>query len=171
MMVDGGAARVLASDPNELSHERARAAGIEISTYERIMAESDLVIATTGVSGLIKRADIRRGSVIFALTNPHPEIEPDEAIAAGAAYAADGTSVNNVLGFPGIFRGALAAGAMEISTPMKLAAAHAIAGLTAESELVPDALDPAVHHAVAAAVEDAALQEGLARPERVPSGL
>ena len=64
--------------------------------------------------------------------------------------------VNNVLGFPGIFRGALAAGSEDISTGMKLAAARAIAGLTAESELVPDALDPAVHAEVARAVEEAA---------------
>ncbi len=76
MMVDGGAKQVLASDPNEASHERARAAGIEIADYARIMAECDLVIATTGVTGLIKPKDIRPGSVIFALTNPHPEIEP-----------------------------------------------------------------------------------------------
>jgi malate dehydrogenase (oxaloacetate-decarboxylating) len=171
MMVDGGARRVLASDPNEASHERARGAGIEISTYEAIMAECDLVVATTGITGLIKPEDVRPGSVVFALTNPHPEIEPDAARAAGAAYAADGTSVNNVLGFPGIFRGALAAGASEISTGMKLAAAYAIAGLTRESELVPDALDPAVHHAVASAVEEAARAEGLARPDRVPAGL
>ncbi len=54
---------------------------------------------------------------------------------------------------------------------MKLAAAQAIAGLTAESELVPDALDPAVHAEVARAVEEAAREEGLARPERVPAGL
>jgi malate dehydrogenase (oxaloacetate-decarboxylating) len=171
MMVDGGAKRVLASDPDEASHPRARAAGIEISNYEEIMATCDLVIATTGISGLIKAEDVREGSVIFALTNPHPEIEPPDALAAGAAYAADGTSVNNVLGFPGIFRGALAAGASEISTGMKLAAAHAIASLTAESELVPNALDPAVHLAVAVAVEEAARKEGLARPERAPSGL
>jgi malate dehydrogenase (oxaloacetate-decarboxylating) len=114
---------------------------------------------------------VREGSVIFALTNPEPEIHPDAALAAGAAFAADGTSVNNVLGFPGIFRGALAAGASDISTRMKLAAARAIAGLTSESELVPDALDPAVHLAVAGAVEEAARGEGLARPERVPAGL
>jgi len=114
---------------------------------------------------------VSKGSVVFALTNPVPEIEPDQALAAGAAYAADGTSVNNVLGFPGIFRGALAAGAGEISRGMKLAAAQAIAGLTKESELVPDALDPAVHLAVADAVELAAVDEGLARPERVPAGL
>jgi malate dehydrogenase (oxaloacetate-decarboxylating) len=171
MMVDAGAARVLASDPDERSHERARLHGIEIASYEEVMAGCDVVIATTGVSGLIKPQDVRTGSVILALTNPHPEIEPNDALAAGAAYAADGTSVNNVLGFPGIFRGALAAGASEISTGMKLAAAHAIAGLTAESELVPDALDPAVHRAVATAVEHAAHHEGLARPARIPSGL
>ena len=51
---------------------------------------------------------VRPGQVILALTNPVPEIEPDAALAAGAAFAADGTSVNNVLGYPGIFRGALA---------------------------------------------------------------
>jgi malate dehydrogenase (oxaloacetate-decarboxylating) len=170
-MVEGGAATVLGSDPNERSHERARRAGIEIASIERLMSECDLVVATTGVPGLIKPEMVRKGSVVFALTNPVPEIEPDEALDAGAAYAADGTSVNNVLGFPGIFRGALAAGAGQISRGMKLAAATAIAGLTKESELVPDALDPAVHLAVADAVELAAVDEGLARPERVPAGL
>ncbi len=79
--------------------------------------------------------------------------------------------MNNVLGFPGIFRGALASGAQEISTGMKLAAADAIAGLTRESELIPDAIDPKVHLAVARAVAEAAEEEGLANPARVPSGL
>jgi malate dehydrogenase (oxaloacetate-decarboxylating) len=170
-MMDGGAARVLASDPDSASHERASSIGIEIVDFDRVMADCDVVVATTGVEGLIKPEMIRDGPVILALTNPHPEIWPDDALAAGAAFAADGTSVNNVLGFPGIFRGALSAGASEISTGMKLAAARAIAGLTKESELVPDALDPQVHLAVAAAVEEAARSEGLARPERVPSGL
>jgi malate dehydrogenase (oxaloacetate-decarboxylating) len=170
-MVAGGAAAVLAADPDERSHERARRAGVEIVGFERIMAECDLIVATTGMPGLIEPERVREGSIIFALTNPNPEIWPDDALAAGAAYAADGTSVNNVLGFPGIFRGALAAGATEISTSMKLAAAGAIAGLTSESELVPDALDPAVHLAVADAVSEAARNEGLDRPERVPAGL
>jgi malic enzyme len=67
--------------------------------------------------------------------------------------------------------GALAAGSREISTGMKLAAARAIASLTQRSELVPDALDPAVHAEVTRAVEEAARAEGLARPERVPTGL
>ena len=109
--------------------------------------------------------------MILALTNPDPEITPAAALAAGAAFAADGSMVNNVLGFPGIFRGALASGAEAISTGMKLAAARAIAGLTEESELVPDALDPAVHRAVAEAVAEAARAEGLARPDHVPAGL
>ena len=170
-MVDAGVKRVLAADPDERSHPRAREAGIEISDFETVMAECDLTVATTGIAGLIKPESVREGSIIFALTNPEPEIHPDAALAAGAAYAADGTSVNNVLGFPGIFRGALAAGASGISTGMKLAAARRIADLTEEAELVPDALDPEVHFQVAAAVEEAARAEGLARPERVPAGL
>ena len=66
---------------------------------------------------------------------------------------------------------AIAAGAEEISTEMKLAAAHAIAAVTKESELVPDALDPEVHERVAAAVLDCARDQGVSRPERVPAGL
>ena len=109
--------------------------------------------------------------MILALTNPYPEIEPELAEAAGAAFAADGTSVNNVLGYPGIFRGALLAGSEEINLPMKLAAADAIADLTHEAELVPDVLDPAVHERVAEAVRDAAVNSGVARLERAPVGL
>lgn len=171
MMVEAGASRVIAADPNEGSHERATAHGIEIRALEEVMAEADLIVATTGRAGLIEPRMVRPGSVILALSNPDPEITPAEALAAGAAFAADGSLVNNVLGFPGIFRGALAAGASEISTGMKLAAARAIAGLEKASELVPDALDPAVHREVAAAVQEAAEDEGLARPDHVPSGL
>jgi malate dehydrogenase (oxaloacetate-decarboxylating) len=79
--------------------------------------------------------------------------------------------VNNVLGYPGIFRGALLSGAEEITLPMKLAAAHTIADLTHESELVPDALDPNVHERVATAVHAAAVETGAARMERAPTGL
>lgn len=168
---EAGAKRVLASDPIEASHERARAAGIEVHPLDAVLEEARIVIATTGKPGLISPEQIREGQVIFALTNPDPEIAPKDAEAAGAAFAADGQMVNNVLGFPGIFRGALAAGAATISTSMKIAAARAIANLTEESELVPDALDPAVHAEVARAVEDAARAEGQARPDRVPAGL
>ena len=171
LMVEAGAKRVIATDPDEASHERARERGIEVTAFERVMAEARIVVATTGRPGLIEPEMVREGQVILALTNPDPEIAPKDAEEAGAAFAADGASVNNVLGYPGIFRGALAAGADRISTGMKLAAARAIAGLTAESELVPDPLDPAVHAEVARAVTEAAREEGLARPDRVPAGL
>jgi malate dehydrogenase (oxaloacetate-decarboxylating) len=171
LMVDGKARRVLGSDPNETSHERARARGIEITDMETLVRESDVVVATTGVSGLIKPEMVQEGQVILALTNPYPEIEPEDALAAGAAFASDGTIVNNVLGYPGIFRGALMAGAQEINLPMKLAAAEAIADFSAEAELVPNALDPNVHKQVAEAVKQAAIESGVAHLDHTPAGL
>ena len=130
LMVDAGAKRVLASDPNPLSHERASAKGIEITDMQTVMGEADVVVATTGVPGLIKPEMVRAGQVILAITNPYPEIEPEDALAAGAAFAADGKSVNNVLGYPGIFRGALLSGAKQINPEMKIAAAEVLASLT-----------------------------------------
>jgi malate dehydrogenase (oxaloacetate-decarboxylating) len=171
LMVDAGAKRVLATDPNPASHERARAQGIDIVDMETLMQEADVVVATTGVPGLIKPEMVREGQVILALTNPYPEIEPEDALRAGAAFAADGKSVNNVLGYPGIFRGALLSGAKQINPEMKIAAAEVIADLTAESELVPDALDPSVHYRVADAVRDAAVESGAARLDRAPKVL
>ncbi len=171
LMVEGGVKRVIAFDPLEAAHARARAHGIEISTMEQVMAEADLVVATTGRPGLIEPAMIRPGQVILALTNPDPEIEPEVAEAAGAAFAADGRSVNNVLGYPGIFRGALQAGAAGINVEMKLAAARAIAELAADRELVPKALDQRVHDAVAEAVRAAASSSGIARPEHATTEL
>jgi malate dehydrogenase (oxaloacetate-decarboxylating) len=171
LMVDAGAKRVLGFDPNPLSHERASAKGIEIADMETVMREADVVVATTGVQGLIQPEMVRRGQVILALTNPYPEIDPESAVKAGAAFAADGTSVNNVLGYPGIFRGALLAGAQEVNLQMKLAAAETIADLTTEAELVPDALDPNVHERVANAVREAAMKSGVAHLDRAPKGL
>ena len=171
LVVDAGAKKVLASDPNPLSHERARAKGIEITDMESVMREADVVVATTGRANLIAPEMVRSGQVILALTNPYPEITPEAATKAGAAFAADGTSVNNVLGYPGLFRGALLAGAEQITVPMKLAAADTIADLTADAELVPDALDPNVHNQVAAAVRNVAVESGVARLEHAPSGL
>ena len=167
----GGARRVLAFDPDERSHDRAREQGIEIGSMEDVMSQSDVVVATTGRPGLITRDMVHDGQVILALTNPMPEIWPDDALGAGAAYAADGTAVNNVLGYPGIFLGAMMAGADRITTEMKLAAAWALAGLTLESELVPDPLDRAVHAAVAEAVCASAVDAGLGNPDRVPPSL
>lgn len=111
--------------------------------------------------------------VIFAMANPTPEIFPNEALEAGAAVVATGRSdfpnqVNNCLGFPGIFRGALDVRARRINEEMKLAASEALAGLVTDSELsaeyiIPGALDPRVVPAVAAAVAEAARRTGVAR--------
>jgi malate dehydrogenase (oxaloacetate-decarboxylating) len=168
---DAGVRRVLASDPNPRAQEQARAHGIEIAPLDEVMAQADVVVATSGRPGLITPQMIRPGQVILALTNPVPEIEPDAALAAGAAFAADGTSVNNVLGYPGIFRGALLAGATAINLEMKRAAAWALAGLTVESELVPDVLDPKVHDTVAQAVRQAAIDSGVADAARISQQL
>ena len=138
---------------------------------QALLRKADVVVATTGVPGLIKPEMVREGQVIMALTNPYPEIEPEDALAAGAAFAADGKSVNNVLGYPGIFRGALLSGAKQINPQMKLAAASVIAELAGGGELVPDALDPSVHERVADAVREAAVASGVAHPEWVPAGL
>src|SRR3954471_15980692 len=168
---DAGVKRVIGSDPSERAQELARGRGIEIGDLEPVMREADVVVATSGKPGLITPAMVRPGQVILALTNPEPEIDPDDALAAGAAFAADGTSVNNVLGYPGIFRGALLAGASAINLEMKRAAAWALAGLTVESELVPNVLDRGVHDSVAAAVEQAAIDSGVGDPERAPQHL
>jgi malate dehydrogenase (oxaloacetate-decarboxylating) len=171
LMHDAGVRRVVGTDPIPLAQDYARERGIEIADLETVMREADVVVATSGKPGLITPAMVRAGQVILALTNPEPEIDPDQALAAGAAFAADGTSVNNVLGYPGIFRGALLAGARVISLGMKRAAAWALAGLTVESELVPDVLDREVHAAVAEAVRKAAIDSGDADPRRAPSAV
>ena len=111
--------------------------------------------------------------IIFACANPVPEIMPDEALAAGAAVAATGRSdfpnqINNVLAFPGIFRGAFDVRASDINEEMKMAAAKALADLISDEELsadyiIPKAFDPRVGKAVAAAVAEAAKASGVAR--------
>jgi malate dehydrogenase (oxaloacetate-decarboxylating) len=142
--------------------------GGQASTILEIMQDCEVVIATTGVAGLIKPHMVRKGQIILALSNPNPEIDPDSAFAAGAVFAADGKSVNNVLGFPGILRGAIDAFATRISHEMYLAAALAIADQTPPDELVPNPLDKKVHQAVARAVAQKAFQQGLARADFVP---
>ena len=111
--------------------------------------------------------------IVFACANPTPEIMPDEAKKAGVAVMATGRSdfpnqVNNVLAFPGIFRGALDVRASDINDAMKLAAADAIASIVSDDELsadyiLPDAFDPRVGKAVAEAVAKAARESGVAR--------
>jgi len=111
--------------------------------------------------------------IVFACANPTPEIYPDEAKAAGAAVVATGRSdfpnqVNNVLCFPGLFRGALDVRASAITEGMKIAAAYALAGMVSDSELtsehiLPKAFDPGVKDAVAKAVAAAAIKDGVNR--------
>jgi len=137
--------------------------GGKASNLKEIMTECDIVIATTGAPGLIKPEMVRPGQIILALSNPNPEIDPAAAMRAGAAFAADGKSVNNVLGFPGIFRGAMDVNARRITHEMYVAAAQTIADMTPEDELVPNPLDQTVHRAVARAVARKAIEQGLAR--------
>ena len=152
LLQHAGMKKVLGADLNPQAMERLRAMGGEGSTLTDIMARADIVIATTGVKGLIKPEMVRDGQVILALSNPDPEIEPTEAMNAGAAFAADGKGINNVLGFPGLFRGALDARVTCFSDAMLIAAARTLANLAGEHDLVPDPLDRRVHDAVAAAV-------------------
>jgi malate dehydrogenase (oxaloacetate-decarboxylating) len=159
---------VYGADLSETALSYFKQVGGQPSTLKDIMEECDVVVATTGVGGLIKPQMVRKGQIILALSNPNPEIDPENAMVAGAAFAADGKSVNNVLGFPGILRGVVDAYAKRISYEMYLAAAFAIAEQTPPDELVPNPLDKNVHQAVARAVAQKAFQQGLARAEFVP---
>ena len=140
-----------------------------------VVAGADVFI---GVSrpGMLTREMVQtmnRDAIIFACANPTPEIFPDEAKAGGAAVVSTGRSdypnqINNVLAFPGIFRGAFDVRARDINEEMKMAAAQALAGLISEDELsadyiIPKAFDPRVGPAVAAAVAQAARDTGVAR--------
>ena len=113
------------------------------------------------------------GAIVFPMANPVPEIEPDEAKEAGAAVVGTGRSdhpnqINNVLAFPGLFRGALDVRARDINEEMKVASSHALAGLVSDEELnaeyiLPLAFDPRVGPTVAAAAAEAARKNGVAR--------
>ncbi len=130
-------------------------------------------VSAPGVLTAEMVATMAKDPIVFACANPVPEILPDEAKKAGVAVMATGRSdfpnqVNNVLAFPGIFRGALDVRASDINDEMKIAAANAIAGVVSDEELnpeyiLPDAFDPRVGKAVAAAVADAARKSGVAR--------
>jgi len=147
----------------EASARRHAEAGGVPSTFDKIMRSADIVIATTGVSGLIKPGAVRKGQIIFALSNPFPEIVPEQAMAAGAVLAADGKTVNNLVGYPGIWRGTLDAKATRINFEMYRAATVAIAESTSEGELIPSAIDPKVHLVVAHSVAKAAINSAVAR--------
>lgn len=139
------------------------------------LADADVFVGVS-VAGVLSQDMVRSMAphpIVFALANPVPEIMPNEARAAGAAVCASGRSdfpnqINNVLVFPGVFRGALDVRARDISDGMMVAATHAIAGMVGEDELradyiLPSVLDKRVVPVVAAAVAEAARAEGLAR--------
>jgi malate dehydrogenase (oxaloacetate-decarboxylating) len=159
---------ILGADLNPEAVQRFIRIGGIASDLRSILADAQIVIATTGAPGLIKPEWVRPGQIILALSNPVPEIDPDIALASGAVFAADGKSVNNVLGFPGILRGAVDSLATHISEEMYLAAAQTIANITPPDELVPNPLDKKVHQAVARAVARTAIEQGLAQAEYLP---
>ena len=113
------------------------------------------------------------GGIVFALANPTPEIMPEEAKLGGAAVIGTGRSdypnqINNVLVFPGLFKGALSVRAREITEKMKQRASYAIAGIISDGELsedyiIPSPLDKRVAPAIAKAVAEAAEEDGIAR--------
>ena len=147
----------------------------ERGTLAEVIRGADVFIGVSApgtLTGEMVRT-MAKDPIVFACANPTPEIFPEEAKAAGAAVVSTGRSdypnqVNNVLCFPGIFRGALDVRASDINDEMKLAAARAIAGIVSDQELSPDyilpaAFDPRVKDAVAAAVRQAAVDSGVAR--------
>ncbi|MBI3079181.1 MAG: NADP-dependent malic enzyme [Deltaproteobacteria bacterium] len=162
--------------------ERTNPRGLKGDLAEAVRGADVLIGLSVGrvVTPAMVRA-MAGAPIVFAMANPIPEIFPDEARAAGAAIVATGRSdfpnqVNNSLGFPGIFRGALDVSAREINQAMEVAAAGAIAALVGEGELreeciIPDMLDFRVPVAVAGAVARAAVETGVARnplsPEEV----
>ena len=160
--------QVLGADRSEEAVERFTRAGGKQSDLKEIMSECEIVIAATGARNIIKPEMIRKGQVILALSNPNTEIDPEEALAHGAAFAADGRAVNNVLGFPGIFRGALDSQAPRITPEMLTAAVEALVSMTPSGELTPNPLNKRVHQEVARAVAETATKQGIARAEYAP---
>ena len=140
-----------------------------------VIKGADVFIGVSGPGTLTKDMvrTMAKDPIIFACANPTPEIFPDEAKEAGAAVVSTGRSdfpnqINNVLAFPGIFRGALDVRASDINAEMKVAAAYALANLVSDEELnadyiIPAAFDPRVKDAVAKAVAQAAIDSGVAR--------
>jgi malate dehydrogenase (oxaloacetate-decarboxylating) len=172
--------RGILSDPNNPNPAKAEIARITnpegfSGKLADAMAGADVFI---GVSAphIVSRemiASMAPRAIVFPMANPVPEIEPDDALSAGAAVVGTGRSdhpnqINNVLVFPGLFRGALDVRARDINQPMKLAASFALADLVEPEKLsdqyvIPAAFDPRVGPAVAKAVAQAARDSGVAR--------
>ena len=147
----------------------------EKGTLADVIKGADVFIGVSAPGTVTKEmvATMAKDPILFPMANPVPEITPDEAKAGGAAVVGTGRSdypnqINNVLAFPGIFRGALDVRARDINDEMKVAAAYAIAGLVSSEELnpeyiIPYAFDERVGKTVAAAVKEAAIRTGVNR--------
>ena len=141
------------------------------------LKEADVFIGVSAPKILTKEmaAGMKKDAIVFAMANPEPEIMYDDAIAAGVRVMGTGRSdfpnqINNVLAFPGLFRGALDVRAKKINEEMKLAASMGLASLVSEEELsetyiIPEAMDPRVAKVVAKAVSEAAVRTHVARTE------
>ena len=162
---------------NWIKEEMAQVTNLqkEAGPLSQVIRGADVFIGVSAPGALTRQMvqSMNRDAVVFACANPTPEIFPEEAKAAGAKVVATGRSdypnqINNVLAFPGIFRGAFDVRASEINDEMNMAAAHALAGLISDEELsadsiIPKAFDPRVGPAVARAVAQAARDTGVAR--------
>ena len=163
-----------------LNEEKAKMAAItnrekQAGSLADVLKGADVFIGVSAPGTVTEEMvkTMAKDPILFPMANPVPEIMPDLAMKAGAAVVGTGRSdfpnqINNVLAFPGIFRGALDVRAKDINDPMNAAAAHAIANLIDESELradyiIPDPFDPRVKEAVSVAVAKAARETGTAR--------
>ena len=162
---------------NAIKEEMAKVTNLEkkAGSLADVLAGADVFIGVSA-PGMVTTEMVKtmnRDAVVFACANPTPEIFPDDAKAGGAKVVSTGRSdypnqINNVLAFPGVFRGAFDVRASDINDQMKLAAAYALAGLISDEELsadyiIPKAFDPRVGKTVAAAVARAARETGVAR--------
>lgn len=162
---------------NPIKEEMAEISNLEMKkgSLADVIKGADVFVGVSAPGSLTKEMvqSMAKDPIIFAMANPIPEILPSEALEAGAKIMGTGRSdfpnqINNVLAFPGIFRGALDVHARDINDAMKLAAAEAIASVIPENELtpeyiIPDAFNPAVKDAVSKAVKEAAIKTGVAR--------
>ena len=162
---------------NAIKAEMAEISNLEMKkgSLADVIKGADVFIGVSAPGSLTKEMvkTMNPDPIVFAMANPVPEIMPDEALAAGVKIMGTGRSdfpnqINNVLAFPGIFRGALDVRASDINDEMKIAAAEAIANVIPESELrpdyiIPDSFNPHVKDAVANAVKEAARRTGVAR--------
>ena len=162
---------------NWIKEEMAQVTNLDkkAGTLADMLVGADVFIGVSAPGMVTKEMvqTMNKDAIIFACANPIPEIYPDEAKAGGAKVVSTGRSdypnqINNVLAFPGIFRGAFDVRASDINEEMKIAAANALAGLITDEELnedyiIPAAFDPRVGPAVAKAVAEAARRTGVAR--------